>query len=178
MSNLDAEIVILGAGASGLMLAERLAARKDQAPRVILVEPRITYANDQTWSFWRVAPHAFEPLVEGMRGNAWHGQRPVGGRPSALTDTLTNRSPLAPFSIVRLMRSMVLPGSHFNRDVPHWPCVSDRRASRSRPRTAPCSPAGSLTPDRRRRLVARWCSDSLAQESAPDLHRSIRPWSD
>ncbi|MFM8593995.1 MAG: lycopene cyclase family protein, partial [Chloroflexota bacterium] len=64
MSYLDAEIVILGAGASGLMLAERLAARKDQAPRVILVEPRTTYANDQTWSFWRVAPHAFESLVE------------------------------------------------------------------------------------------------------------------
>lgn len=64
MSFLDAEIVILGAGASGLMLAERLAGYKDQAPRVILVEPRTTYANDQTWSFWRVAPHAFESLVE------------------------------------------------------------------------------------------------------------------
>lgn len=60
----DADIVVLGAGVSSLMLAERLARSGSRSSRVILVDPRTGYENDQTWSFWRVAPHAFEPLVE------------------------------------------------------------------------------------------------------------------
>jgi lycopene beta-cyclase len=46
------------------MLAERLAADGRRAARVILIDPRTRYADDQTWSFWRVSDHPFESLVE------------------------------------------------------------------------------------------------------------------
>jgi lycopene beta-cyclase len=64
MAGSDADIVVLGAGVSSLMLAERLAATGKRAARVILIDPRTRYDDDQTWSFWRVAPHPFESLVE------------------------------------------------------------------------------------------------------------------
>lgn len=60
----DADIVVLGAGVSSLMLAERLARSGRRKTRVVLVDSRTRFHDDQTWSFWKVAPHAFEPLVE------------------------------------------------------------------------------------------------------------------
>ena len=68
MAGNDADLVILGAGVSGLMLATRLAAAGSRSPGVMLIEPREAYPDDQTWSFWRTAPHRFDRLVEGRWG--------------------------------------------------------------------------------------------------------------
>ena len=56
----DVDVAILGAGCAGLSLAMRLAG---SGLSVRLVDPRTSYGNDRTWSFWRTAPHPWEPLV-------------------------------------------------------------------------------------------------------------------
>lgn len=63
----DEDVVIIGAGLTGLSLAcwlEQLAQRNDQAmPRVRLLEPRTTYDNDRTWCFWDREDHPFRELI-------------------------------------------------------------------------------------------------------------------
>ncbi len=59
----DVDVAILGGGCAGLSLAMRLA-RTDLSFRV--VEPRETYRDDRSWSFWRVAPHPFEDILAGI----------------------------------------------------------------------------------------------------------------
>ncbi|MBU3749298.1 MAG: hypothetical protein FGM52_02395 [Mycobacterium sp.] len=62
---LDADVVIAGAGLSGLSLAVALldAGLPDDA-RVVLVDPRETLSGeDRTWCFFDVVPHAFESAI-------------------------------------------------------------------------------------------------------------------
>ncbi len=63
----DADVVIIGAGLTGLSLAlwlEELAQRDGKAmPRVRLLEPRTTYDNDRTWCFWDREYHPFRELI-------------------------------------------------------------------------------------------------------------------
>jgi lycopene beta-cyclase len=56
----DVDVAILGGGCAGLSLAVRLA-QSDLSVRVI--EPRATYVNDRTWSFWRSQSDPFEDCV-------------------------------------------------------------------------------------------------------------------
>ncbi len=62
---LDAEVIIAGAGLSGLSLAAALldAGLPDNA-RVVLVDPRETLSGaDRTWCFFDLQPHAFEAAI-------------------------------------------------------------------------------------------------------------------
>ena len=62
MSLEDADIVIAGAGASGLSLALMLG---EKAPHLslLLLEPRAAHTNDRTFCFFRTTPHRFSALV-------------------------------------------------------------------------------------------------------------------
>lgn len=59
----DYDVAILGAGLAGLSLAARLAATCFSSLRVLLVEPRVAYARDRTWSYWALDPHPFQAAV-------------------------------------------------------------------------------------------------------------------
>lgn len=67
MSALDADVVIVGAGASGLSLARRLVERspaQGAAPSVILVErPPGPAAAERTWCFWDEPDGEYDELV-------------------------------------------------------------------------------------------------------------------
>ena len=62
---LDAEVIIAGAGLSGLSLAVALLdAGLPGDARIVLVDPRETLSGaDRTWSFFDLVPHAFESAV-------------------------------------------------------------------------------------------------------------------
>ena len=65
MPALDADVIIAGAGLSGLSLAVALldAGLPDNA-RILLVDPRETLSGaDRTWCFFDLVPHAFESAV-------------------------------------------------------------------------------------------------------------------
>ncbi len=57
------DLAILGGGCAGLALGHRLANDPLQHQRVIIVEPRETYQNDRTWSFWAPRNHTLDHLV-------------------------------------------------------------------------------------------------------------------
>ena len=61
----DAELVIAGAGLSGLSLAVAvLDAGLPDGSRIVLVDPRTTLRGaDRTWSFFDLVPHAFESAI-------------------------------------------------------------------------------------------------------------------
>ncbi|MCX5737498.1 MAG: lycopene cyclase family protein, partial [Proteobacteria bacterium] len=62
---LDADVIIAGAGLSGLSLAVALldAGLPDNA-RIVLVDPRETLSGaDRTWCFFDLVPHAFESAI-------------------------------------------------------------------------------------------------------------------
>ena len=62
---LDADVIIAGAGLSGLSLAVALldAGLPDDA-RLVLIDPRETLSGeDRTWCFFDVVPHAFESAI-------------------------------------------------------------------------------------------------------------------
>lgn len=61
----DYDIAILGAGLAGLSLAARLAASAFAGLRVLVVEPRLAYRRDRTWSYWTLEPHPFGAAVSG-----------------------------------------------------------------------------------------------------------------
>ena len=56
----DIDVAILGGGCAGLSLAVRLA---QSNLSVHVIEPRSTYINDRTWSFWRTCSDPFETCV-------------------------------------------------------------------------------------------------------------------
>ena len=69
---IDADVIIAGAGLSGLSLAVALldAALPDDA-RILLIDPRETLSGaDRTWSFFDLVPHAFESAIA-HRWNHW-----------------------------------------------------------------------------------------------------------
>jgi len=60
----DTDVVILGAGLAGLSIATWLADSGDAPlPRVTLLEPQHTDANDHTWCFWDQQPHPFQEAI-------------------------------------------------------------------------------------------------------------------
>ena len=46
------DLIIIGAGCAGLSLGMQLASLHAQAPKTLLLEPRLAYENDRTWCFW------------------------------------------------------------------------------------------------------------------------------
>lgn len=67
MPSPDVDIAILGGGCAGLSLAARLA---HTSLSVRVIEPRMHYADDRTWSFWRTAADPFEDCVR-AEWRAW-----------------------------------------------------------------------------------------------------------
>ena len=49
---MENDLLILGGGAAGLSLARRLAEQGTNAPRTLVLESRVDYADDRTWCFW------------------------------------------------------------------------------------------------------------------------------
>ncbi len=88
----DTDVAIVGGGCAGLSLAMRLAG---QALRVTVLEPRATYEEDRTWSFWRTAA---DPFVDCVRASwdRWavsaDGERVVRGSPVLRYQTLSARA--------------------------------------------------------------------------------------
>ncbi len=77
----SADIVILGAGLAGLALASELTSADFAGHRIALVEPRMAFTRDRTWSYWRYRPHPFQHLErrrwDRWRVSDWGGQSRV-----------------------------------------------------------------------------------------------------
>ena len=74
MSQHDVDVAILGGGCAGLSLAARLA--KSQLS-VNVIEPRVDYINDRSWSFWRTNSDPFEDCVR-REWSSWTVGGPSG----------------------------------------------------------------------------------------------------
>jgi lycopene beta-cyclase len=57
------DYVIIGGGCSGLSLAIHIA-KKEPHKQLIILESRLVYQNDRTWSFWDVETHPFENQIQ------------------------------------------------------------------------------------------------------------------
>ena len=58
------DYVIIGGGCSGLSLAYELDIHdKLKNKTLAIIEPKLEYKKDKTWSFWRVSPHNFDDCV-------------------------------------------------------------------------------------------------------------------
>ena len=56
--------IIIGGGCAGLSLAYELEIHKKlQNKTLAIIEPRLEYKRDKTWSFWKVTDHSFEDCV-------------------------------------------------------------------------------------------------------------------
>lgn len=91
----DYDLVIIGAGLSGLSLACWLMDLADQQgralPSVCLLEPRTHYENDRTWCFWDTGPNSFGHLI----AHRWqHWQVRSGNR------AFTQTSVAAPYAML------------------------------------------------------------------------------
>ena len=59
------DYVIIGGGCAGLSLAYELEIHKKLENKTLaIIEPRLEYKKDKTWSFWKVSPHNFEDCVK------------------------------------------------------------------------------------------------------------------
>ena len=58
------DYVIIGGGCAGLSLAYELAINKKLDSKTLaIIEPRVEYKRDKTWSFWKVANHNFDDCI-------------------------------------------------------------------------------------------------------------------
>jgi len=73
----DVDVAILGGGCAGLSLAARLS---KTALSFRVIEPRLAYEDDRTWSFWRTRP---DPFVDCVRAS-WSSWT-VGGPRGVVT---------------------------------------------------------------------------------------------
>ena len=65
----DFNYTIIGGGCSGLSLAYELDIHKKLDDKTLaIIEPRLEYKKDKTWSFWKVSPHNFEDCIK----KRWH----------------------------------------------------------------------------------------------------------
>jgi lycopene beta-cyclase len=64
------DILIAGGGLAGLLLAAGLSDPRFAGLRVCVIEPRIQYVRDRTWSYWRQSPHAWSHL-ERRQWKSW-----------------------------------------------------------------------------------------------------------
>ena len=59
------DYIIIGGGCAGLSLAYELEIHEKLKDKTLaIIEPRIEYKKDKTWSFWRVSTHNFEDCVK------------------------------------------------------------------------------------------------------------------
>ena len=59
------DYVIIGGGCAGLSLAYELEIHKKLEDKTLaIIEPRIEYQRDKTWSFWKVISHNFDDCVK------------------------------------------------------------------------------------------------------------------
>ena len=59
------DYVIIGGGCAGLSLAYELEIHKKLEDKTLaIIEPRIEYKRDKTWSFWKVISHNFDDCVK------------------------------------------------------------------------------------------------------------------
>ncbi len=59
------DYIIIGAGCAGLSLAYELEINEKLKDKTLaIIEPRIEYKKDKTWSFWKVAAHNFDDCVK------------------------------------------------------------------------------------------------------------------
>jgi len=57
--------IIIGGGCAGLSLAYELEIHKKLLNKTLaIIEPRLEYEKDKTWSFWKVSPHNFNDCVK------------------------------------------------------------------------------------------------------------------
>jgi lycopene beta-cyclase len=61
----DFNYIIIGGGCAGLSLAYELEIHKKLENKTLaIIEPRLEYKKDKTWSFWKVIPHNFDDCVK------------------------------------------------------------------------------------------------------------------
>jgi lycopene beta-cyclase len=61
----DFNYTIIGGGCAGLSLAYELDIHKKLDDKTLsIIEPRLEYKKDKTWSFWKVSPHNFEDCIK------------------------------------------------------------------------------------------------------------------
>jgi len=59
------DYIIIGGGCAGLSLAYELEIHKKFENKTLaIIEPRLEYKKDKTWSFWKVIPHNFDDCVK------------------------------------------------------------------------------------------------------------------
>jgi len=59
------DYIIIGGGCAGLSLAYELEIHKKLKNKSLaIIEPRVEYKRDKTWSFWKVTPHSFDDCVK------------------------------------------------------------------------------------------------------------------
>ena len=59
------DYIIVGGGCAGLSLAYELEIHKKLENKTLaIIEPRLEYKKDKTWSFWKVSPHSFDDCVK------------------------------------------------------------------------------------------------------------------
>ena len=61
----DFDYIIIGGGCAGLSLAYELDIHKKFKNKTLaIIEPRVEYKRDKTWSFWKIFPHNFDDCVK------------------------------------------------------------------------------------------------------------------
>ena len=59
------DYIIIGGGCAGLSLAYELEIHEKLKDKTLaIIEPRLEYKRDKTWSFWKVIPHNFDDCVK------------------------------------------------------------------------------------------------------------------
>ena len=59
------DYIIIGGGCAGLSVAYELEINEKLKNKTLaIIEPRIEYKKDKTWSFWKVAEHNFDDCVK------------------------------------------------------------------------------------------------------------------
>ena len=59
------DYIIIGGGCAGLSLAYELEIHEKLKDKTLaIIEPRLEYKKDKTWSFWRVIPHNFDDCIK------------------------------------------------------------------------------------------------------------------
>ncbi len=59
------DYIIIGGGCAGLSLAYELETHEKLKNKTLaIIEPRIDYKRDKTWSFWKIVPHNFDDCVK------------------------------------------------------------------------------------------------------------------
>ncbi len=59
------DYTIIGGGCAGLSLAYELEIHNKLKNKTLaIIEPRLTYKRDKTWSFWKVIPHNFDDCIK------------------------------------------------------------------------------------------------------------------